>query len=163
MQPFWKTIGPCPIKLSIYPPSEPSFPFWLYIKKYGWLMCTKKTEIWMFIEVLFMINQTGKSRRCLSIGAQINKLSQPHSEVRLSSKIGNWLCVHQRRQISQTLPCAKKRRSHLNAITWRRKWQPTPVFLPGESPWTEESGRLQSMGSQRAGHDWATKHEHECN
>ena len=24
-------------------------------------------------------------------------------------------------------------------------------------PWTEEPGRLQSMGSQRAGHDWATE------
>ena len=23
-------------------------------------------------------------------------------------------------------------------IPWRRAWQPTPVFLPGESPWTEE-------------------------
>ena len=22
----------------------------------------------------------------------------------------------------------------------RRAWQPTPVFLPGESPWTEERG-----------------------
>ena len=21
---------------------------------------------------------------------------------------------------------------------WRRAWQPTPVFFPGESPWTEE-------------------------
>ena len=27
-------------------------------------------------------------------------------------------------------------------MPWRRVWQPTPVFLPGESPWTEESGRL---------------------
>ena len=36
-------------------------------------------------------------------------------------------------------------------IHWRRKWQPTPVFLPGESPWTEESGGLQSMGSQKVG------------
>ena len=26
-------------------------------------------------------------------------------------------------------------------ILWRRKWQPTPVFLPGES-WTEEPGGL---------------------
>ena len=34
---------------------------------------------------------------------------------------------------------------------WRRAWQPTPVFLPGESPWTEEPGG--SMGSQRVGHD----------
>ena len=23
---------------------------------------------------------------------------------------------------------------------WRRPWKPTPVFLPGESPWTEEPG-----------------------
>ena len=30
-----------------------------------------------------------------------------------------------------------------------RVWQPTPVFLPGESPWTEESGRLQSVQFQR--------------
>ena len=38
---------------------------------------------------------------------------------------------------------------------WRRKWQPTPVFLPGESLRTEEPGGLQSMGSQTTGHDWA--------
>jgi len=25
-------------------------------------------------------------------------------------------------------------------ISWRRAWQPTPLFLPGESPWTEEPG-----------------------
>ena len=43
-------------------------------------------------------------------------------------------------------------------ISWRRAWQPTPVFLPGESPWTEEAGGLQSMGSQRVGHDWVTKY-----
>ena len=34
-------------------------------------------------------------------------------------------------------------------VEWRRAWQPTPVFLPGESPWTEVPGGLQSMGSQR--------------
>ena len=33
-------------------------------------------------------------------------------------------------------------------IPWRREWQPTPVFLPGESPWMEEPGEPQSMGSQ---------------
>ena len=42
---------------------------------------------------------------------------------------------------------------------WRRERLPTPVFLPGESPWTEELGGqskgdpLQSMGSQRVRHD----------
>ena len=38
-------------------------------------------------------------------------------------------------------------------IPWRRAWQPTPVFLPGESPWTEEPGGLQSVESQESGHD----------
>ena len=32
----------------------------------------------------------------------------------------------------------------------RRQWHPTPVLLPGKIPWTEEPGRLQSMGSQRS-------------
>ena len=35
---------------------------------------------------------------------------------------------------------------------WRRKWQPTPAFLPGES---QEPGGLPSMGSHRVGHDWS--------
>ena len=43
-------------------------------------------------------------------------------------------------------PCIRK-------IPWRRAWQPTPVFMPGESLWTEEASRLQSIGSQRVGHD----------
>ena len=28
----------------------------------------------------------------------------------------------------------------LGRFPWRRSWQPTPVFLPGESPRTEEPG-----------------------
>ena len=31
---------------------------------------------------------------------------------------------------------------------WRRKWQPTPVFLPGESQGRGEPGGLLSLGSQ---------------
>ena len=38
-------------------------------------------------------------------------------------------------------------------IPWRRGWQPTSVFLPGESLWTEEPGGLQPIWSQRVGHD----------
>ena len=50
----------------------------------------------------------------------------------------------------------KRHRFHpwVGKIPWRRAWQPTPVFLPGESPWTEEPGRLQSIGLQRVGHNW---------
>ena len=45
-------------------------------------------------------------------------------------------------------PCVVK-------IPWR---QPTPVFLPGEAPRTEEPGRLQTMVSQRVRHDQVVKH-----
>ena len=38
-------------------------------------------------------------------------------------------------------------------ISRSRRWQPTPVFLPGKTPWAEEPGGLQFMGSQRIGHD----------
>ena len=36
-------------------------------------------------------------------------------------------------------------------IPWRRIRQLSPVCLPGESPWTEEPGGLQSMELQRVG------------
>jgi len=41
----------------------------------------------------------------------------------------------------------------LGRFPCRRAWQSTPVFLPGESSWTEEPGGLQSMGLQGVGHD----------
>ena len=43
-------------------------------------------------------------------------------------------------------------------ISWRRVWQPTPIFLHRESPWIEEPGELKSMVLQKVGHDWANKH-----
>ena len=39
-------------------------------------------------------------------------------------------------------------------IPWRRNWQPNPLFFPGESSWTEELGRLQSIASRTVGHNW---------
>ena len=40
-------------------------------------------------------------------------------------------------------------------IPWRRKWQPSPVFLPGES-YGQRSGWATAHGSLRIRHDWAT-------
>ena len=39
-------------------------------------------------------------------------------------------------------------------ITWSKAQKLTPVFLPGESPWTEEPGGLQSIGVQRVRRAW---------
>ena len=37
-------------------------------------------------------------------------------------------------------------------IPWRRAWQPTPVFMPGEFHAQRRLAWLQFMGSQRVGH-----------
>ena len=36
---------------------------------------------------------------------------------------------------------------------WRRKWQPTPVFLPGESHGWRNLVGYSPQGLQRVGHD----------
>lgn len=36
------------------------------------------------------------------------------------------------------------RQTLLEDTPWRREWQPKPVFLPGESPLTEELAGLQA-------------------
>ena len=38
---------------------------------------------------------------------------------------------------------------------WRRKWQPTPVFLPGESQGWGSLVGCRLWGSHRVGHDWS--------
>ena len=47
------------------------------------------------------------------------------------------------------------------SLSWEEPLEesmPTRVFLPGESPWTEESSGLH-VGLQRTGHDWVAKHK----
>ena len=52
------------------------------------------------------------------------------------------------RSLSQEDPLDKEMATHSSILAWR-------------IPWTEEPGRLQSMGWQRVGHDWATNtHTH---
>ena len=38
----------------------------------------------------------------------------------------------------------------LSNTLWRRKWQPTPVFLTGKIPWTEESDRHSPWGCKES-------------
>ena len=66
-------------------------------------------------------------------------------------KVGLLLWLHSNESACQ---CRRHRfNSCVRKIPWRRKGQPTPVFLPGKIPWTEDPGRLQSMESQKS-HAW---------
>ena len=45
--------------------------------------------------------------------------------------------------------------SFFTFMQWRRKWQPTPVFLPGESQGLGSLMGCRLRGSHRVGHDWS--------
>ena len=71
--------------------------------------------------------------------------------VKRASQVAQWSRTH------LTMQEAWVQSLGLRKISWRKKWQPTLVFLPGESPWTENSGGLWSKGLQRVGHNLETK------
>ena len=54
--------------------------------------------------------------------------------VRCGATVNKPVCQWRRHKLRGFNPWVRK-------ILWRRAWQPTPVFLPGE--WTEEPGGLQ--------------------
>ena len=47
------------------------------------------------------------------------------------------------RSLGQEDPLEKEMATHSSTLAWK-------------IPWTEDPGKLQSMGSQRAGHNWMT-------
>ena len=56
---------------------------------------------------------------------------------------------------SVCLQCGRSRFSPwVGKISWRRKWQPTPVFLPGKSHGWRSLVGYKSKGWQRVGHEF---------
>ena len=61
--------------------------------------------------------------------------------------------------------CQCRRRgfhSWVGKIPWRRKWQPTPVFLPGKSHGQRSLVGYSPWGHKRVGHNWATEQEQQA-
>ena len=56
-------------------------------------------------------------------------------------------------QMVKNLLAMQETRVHpwVRKIPWRREWQPTPAFLPGE--FHGQRSLMQSMGSQKARHN----------
>ena len=62
--------------------------------------------------------------------------------------------------ISKESTCQCRRQgfdSWVGKIPWRRKWQPTPVFLPGKSHGQRSLAGSSPWGHKRVRHDLATK------
>jgi len=85
---------------------------------------------------------------CDKLAAESEKAMAPHSST-LAWKIP-WTEEPGRLQSMGSWRVGHDWMTSLSLFTflhWRRKWQPTPVFLPGES--------RPSMGSHRVRHDWS--------
>ena len=84
----------------------------------------------------------------------MEKAMAAHSST-LASKIP-WMEEPGGLQSMGSLRVGHDRATSLSLFTfmhWSRKWQSTPVFLPGESQGRGEPGGLLSMRSHRVGHD----------
>ena len=71
----------------------------------------------------------------------------------MASQVAEWLrtCLPmQETQETRVWPLGQK-------DPLEKKTTTHPSLLAWEIPWTEKPGRLQSMGSQRVKHNWATK------
>ena len=59
--------------------------------------------------------------------------------------------------------CRRWQENRVRSLSWknpqRRKWQPTPIFLPGKAHGQRCLATVH--GLQRVGHDWTTKHTQE--
>ena len=115
------------------------------------------------IQKRFSINQMRRpreesiSKKLLALASPLysEKAMAPHSST-LAWKIP-WMEEPGRLQSMGSLRVGHDWATSLLLFTfmhWRRKWQPTPVFSPGESE-TEEPSGLPSMGLRRVGHDWS--------
>ena len=126
VQPLWITMWRFLKKLEIELPYDPAIPLLgihseeTRIKRD---MCPS-----LFIAALFTITRIWKQPRCPSADEWIRKL---------------WY-IYTQWNITQLL---KRTLSLFTFMHWRRKWQPTPVFLPGES-----QGRGSLVGCRLWGH-----------
>ena len=63
--------------------------------------------------------------------------------------LSDWLLSLRNTHLRFPMCCQKEMTIDFRTIAWK-------------IPWTEEPGRLQSMGSQRVGHNWATSQHFMC-
>ena len=117
------------------------------------------------VKILTLIQQAGvRTNNCISnkpplpLGADV---ASPGTTLEVARMVFFWLHIYSHLG-SQVVLVVKNPPTNagdikrcgfdpwVGKIPCRRAWQPTPVFLPGES-----LGQLQSIESQRVRHDWS--------
>ena len=160
----------CDVIQPSHPPSSPYPPTWIFpsirISSNEWVLPMRWPKNWSFS---FSISPSNEYSRLISfrmnwfdllaVQGTLKSLLQYHSSkasiLRHSAFFIVTSLVAQRLRcpppmqetrvqfLSREDPLEKEMVTHSSILAWR-------------IPWTEKPGRLQSMGSQRVGHDWAT-------
>ena len=78
----------------------------------------------------------------------------------VSMKSYRWLSGKKKKKKNLPTQCKRHKRHRFNPwfrkIPWRRKWQPTPVFLPGKFHGQRSLAGYSPRG-RRVGHHWASE------
>ena len=113
---------------------------WIYWLKFSFIINPK---------YLFILKSN-----CLLIHIQIiNREHFGNSTKHTGNRVGASLVAQRKESACQCRRC--RFNPWVRKIPWRRKWQPSPVFLPGKFYRKEEPGRSTVL--QRVRHDLVTK------
>ena len=137
---------------------------WLLPTWYTHILSLEKQLMWVYSHSLNAKDQHPdlnfrnyvRKRKCLIWLQTSEKAMATHSST-LAWKIP-WMEEPGRLQSMGSLGVGHNWATSLSLFTfmhWRRKWQPTSVFLPGESQGRGKPGELLSMGLHRVRHDWS--------
>ena len=135
----------------------------------AWKICLPFTSCWaLFLSITPTISSGCVGHSLFNLGNYLGNLSfswladgegrrqnSYHCNLALLSLL---LRVSLVAQMVKHLPAMRETR--VRSLGWEdpleKEMATHSSILAWEIPWTEDPGRLQSMGSQRVGHDWAT-------
>ena len=92
-------------------------------------------------------------------GTRASTAAAPPHPLASGEQVSIWVRqVEQSEGVARRTPCGWTSASieYIQPLFAEKAMAPHSNTLAWKIPWTEEPGRLQSMGSLRVGHDWAT-------
>ena len=126
------------------------------------------------LEVGLWILETGPiSRECREVSSGPGEVCR-HDSISFTNikQMFNKVCYHRylpgwHNGKEHAYQCRRHKRRvfdpWVGKIPWTKKWQPTPVFLPGDSHGQRSLMGYSPWGCKRAGHDWSHFiHMHTC-
>ena len=104
------------------------------------------------------MKQGNEGTKNFQVKAQSKETLQPSDVHRITTvSLGLPWWLRGKESVSQCRRCGFD--PWVGKIPWRRKWQPTPVFLPGEFHGQRSLAGYSSWGGKRVRHNLATKQQ----